>query len=123
MGHTVTLMPKSVVGVSGLLAAHTALPYGGIFQEVFFMKNTIKMFGIIVLVAIIGFSFAACGGTSSPADPPSGNGSVGSAPPGPPGLPGQSGRGCGCDGYLQGSSALYFLNTPQQVSAVGLGLQ
>jgi hypothetical protein len=25
-----------------------------------FMKNTIKLFGIIILVAIIGFSFAAC---------------------------------------------------------------
>ena len=25
------------------------------------MKNTIKMFGIIALAAIIGFSFASCG--------------------------------------------------------------
>ena len=32
------------------------------------MKNTIKIFGIIAIAAVIGFSLAACGGTSSPAD-------------------------------------------------------
>ena len=31
------------------------------------MKNTIKMFGIIVLVTVIGFSMAACDGSGSPA--------------------------------------------------------
>ena len=40
------------------------------------MKNTIKMFGIIVLVTVIGFSFAAC-------DNPAGNGSGGNGDPAP----------------------------------------
>ena len=29
------------------------------------MKNIVKLFGIIALVAVIGFSFAACGGNDS----------------------------------------------------------
>jgi len=31
------------------------------------MKQTIKVFGIIAVVALIGFSFTSCGGSSSPA--------------------------------------------------------
>jgi predicted negative regulator of RcsB-dependent stress response len=31
-----------------------------------FMKNTIKLFGIIALVAIIGFTVVSCGGGGSP---------------------------------------------------------
>jgi hypothetical protein len=39
--------------------------YGRVTGEETFMKNTIKLFGIIAFVAIIGFSFVACddGGT------------------------------------------------------------
>ena len=33
------------------------------------MKNTFKLFGIIAMTVIMGFSFVSCGGTSSPADP------------------------------------------------------
>ena len=35
------------------------------------MKNTIKLFGIIALVAVIGFAMAACGGDDSPSNGPS----------------------------------------------------
>jgi len=33
------------------------------------MKNTVKLSGIIALVAVIGLSFASCGGSGSPATP------------------------------------------------------
>jgi len=49
------------------------------------MKNTVKMFGIITLIAVIGFSITACDGSGSPA----GNGGGGAAwtaiPAGPSG--------------------------------------
>ena len=122
-GQAAILISKSVVDVSGFLMAGYAAPlYSGILQEVFFMKNTIKILGIIAIVAIIGFSVAACGGTSSPANPPTGNGPSGpdnglpgngpsgpdnglpsNGPSGPDnGLPGngQPALGCGCDGYF-----------------------
>ncbi|MCL2044369.1 MAG: hypothetical protein FWG89_09535 [Treponema sp.] len=34
------------------------------------MKNIIKLFGVIALIAVIGFTMAACGGDGSPPPPP-----------------------------------------------------
>ena len=56
------------------------------------MKSTIKILGIIAIVVVIGFSLAACGGTSSPA----GTGLPGL--PGPPGPPGAGVHGNGVHG-------------------------
>jgi hypothetical protein len=56
------------------------------------MKQTIKLFGIIAIVAIVGFSFAACGDAEQgPAGPKGDTGAAG--PQGQDGLPGQAGSG------------------------------
>jgi hypothetical protein len=50
---------QSKTGYLCLNFAHCYLLFANLFRG-FFMKNTIKTFGIIVLVAIIGVSFITC---------------------------------------------------------------
>ena len=75
-----------------------------IAKELFIMKNVFKMFGIILLVAVIGFSMATC-------DDNSGS-SVGGSPSGSSG--GSGGNTGGSGGGGAGSGGLTITNFPSE---------